>query len=80
MLIINLGIWEEDNIDIDNGITSVIYTDIKRTRLANNKDDASKYEGAPEPALDVSSDERGGVEVVEAEVVDFIDNYKNYEY
>ena len=32
-----------------------------------------------EPALDLSSDEWGDAEVLEAEVVDFIDDYENNE-
>ena len=34
---------------------------------------------APKPALELSSDERGDAELVQAEVVDFIDDYCNYE-
>ena len=51
-----------------------------RTGLEKKKYGASKYEVALEPALDLSSYERGDAEVVEAEVVDFIDNYDNDEY
>ena len=50
------------------------------TRLEKNKDGASKYEVAPETAPELSSDERGDTEVVEAEVVEFIDDYDNDEY
>ena len=75
MLILGLGIWEgEDNIAIDVNIPCVIYTDMTSTGLANKKDGASKYGVAPEPASELSSDERGDTEVVEAEVVDFIDD------
>ena len=50
-----------------------------RIRLSNKKDGASKYEVAPEPALELSFDEKGDVEVVEAKAVDFIDDYENDE-
>ena len=50
-----------------------------RTRLTNKKYGAYKYEVSPEPASELSSDEMGGAEVVEAEVVDFIDDYANNE-
>ena len=49
------------------------------TRLAKKKCGISKDEVAPEPAWESSSGERGDVEVVEAEVVDFIDDYNNDE-
>ena len=75
MLILSLVIWEEENnIAIDIYVPCVIYIDMPRTRLAKKKDGASKDEVAPKPASELSSDERGGVEVVKAEVVDFI-NY-----
>ena len=45
-----------------------------RNILAKNKDGASKYEVALEPALELSSDERGYAEVVESEVLCFIDD------
>ena len=45
-----------------------------RNILAKNKYGASKYEVALEPALELSSDERGDAEVVEAEVVCLIDD------
>ena len=51
-----------------------------RTRSSKKKDGASQYEVAPEPASELSSDERGYAEVLEAEVVDFIDDYWNDEY
>ena len=45
MLILGLLIWEEeDNISIYSYIPCVIYIDMPRTRLANNKDGASKDE------------------------------------
>ena len=70
-----MGIWEEeDNIAIDSEINCFIYTDTPRTRLENKKDSASNDEVALEPALELSSDEKGDVEVVEAAVVDFIDD------
>ena len=47
--------------------------------FVKKKNGASKYEVAPEPASELSFYERGYAEVVEAEVVDFIDEYKNYE-
>ena len=76
MLILSLGIWEEeDNIAIEINIPCVIYTYMPRTRSEKKKDSASKYEVDPEPALEFSSDERRDAEVVEAEVVDFIDYY-----
>ena len=40
-----------------------------RTRLANKKDGASKYEVAPEPSSELSYNEREDAEVVGAEVV-----------
>ena len=65
MLILSLGIWEEeDNISIDSGITCVIYKYIPMKRLENNKDCASKDEVAPEPASESSSDKRGDAEFV----------------
>ena len=74
-MILSLGILEEeDNTDIESDIPCVIYTDMPRKRLAKNKNGASKDEVAPEPASELSSDERGDTEVVEAEVVDFIDD------
>ena len=48
-----------------------------RTMLANKKDGDSKDKMALEPMLELSSDETRDVEVVEAEVVDFIDDYEN---
>ena len=48
-----------------------------RTVLAKKKDGDSKYEVAPEPASELSYDERGYVEVLEAEVVAFVDYYDN---
>ena len=75
MLILSLGIWEEeDNITIGKGINCVIYTYMPRTRMAKKKDGASEYEVAPEPVSELSSNERGG-----AEVVEFVDDYDNDE-
>ena len=51
-----------------------------RTRFRNHNGDASEAEVASELASELSSDERSNVEVVEAKVVDFIDNYTNNEY
>ena len=45
--------------------------------MAKKKYGASKDEVAPEPASELSSDERGDAEVVRAEVVDFIDYFYN---
>ena len=50
-----------------------------RTRLSNKKDGASKYEVYTEPASDFTSDERGNAEVVESEVVYFINENANDE-
>ena len=50
-----------------------------RKRSENKKDGASKDELDPEPESELSSDERGYAEVLEAEVVDFIDDYENDE-
>ena len=73
-----MGIWEEeDNIAIDSDTPCDIYIDMTRTVLANKKDGASKDKMALEPMLELSSDETRDVEVVEAEVVDFIDDYEN---
>ena len=47
--------------------------------MTKKKYGASKDEVAPEPVSYLSSDERGYAEVVEAEVVDFIDDYYNDE-
>ena len=75
MLILSLGIWEEeDNITIYRNIPCVIYTYMSSTRLENKNYGAYKYEGAPKPASELSSGERGDAEVVESEVVDFIDD------
>ena len=41
------------------------------------KDGTSQAEVALESALELYYDERGDAEVVELEVVDFIDDYKN---
>ena len=80
MLLI-LVIWEEeDNISIDSNIPCVIFTNMPSTIFANKKNDASEAEVALELASELSSNERGDVEVVEAKVVDFIDDYANDEY
>ena len=50
------------------------------TRLAKRRESASEYEVASEPASQLSSDEKGDTYVVEEELVDFIDDYKNDEY
>ena len=71
---------EGDNIYIYSDITCVFESDIPGTRLANKKDGASKEEVALEPASKLHSDERKDTEVVEAEVVEFIYDYKNAEY
>ena len=72
-LILSPGVWgEEDNIAIDRNITCVIYTDIPRTRFAKKKEYASEAEVALELASELSYDERWDVEVVQLEVVDFI--------
>ena len=47
-----------------------------RTRLAKKKDGFSKYGVDMEPASELSLDERGDAEVLESEVVDFIDDYQ----
>ena len=47
--------------------------------MANNKYGASKDEVDPEPALELYCEERGDAEVLEADVVNFIDSYDNYE-
>ena len=79
-MILSLGIWEEeDNIAIDRNIPCVVYTYMPMTGLAKKKDGASKYEVTPEPASGLSSDERGDAEVVEVEMVDFIEDYSNDE-
>ena len=67
-----MGIWDyEDNIVIDSNIICVVYIDIPRKRLAKKKDGASKYDVAQEPASELSSDERGDVEVVKSNMMDF---------
>ena len=50
-----------------------------RTRLAKNKDGASEAEVDSEPAPELPSDERGDAELMEAEAVDFINDYENDE-
>ena len=75
MLIHSMGIREEeDNTAIYGDIPCVIYPDIPRTGLAKKKDSDCKDEVDPEPVLDFSFDERRDAVVVEAEVVDFIDD------
>ena len=72
--------WEEkDNITIDRNIPCVIYTYMPRKRLEKKKYSASKDEVATEPASELSYYERGDTEVVELELVYFIDDYKNDE-
>ena len=44
------------------------------TTLEKNKDDASEAELGLEPASELSFDESGDADVVEAEVMDFIDD------
>ena len=51
-----------------------------RTRFANKKDNYSEAEVASELSSDLCSDERGDAEVVDVEVVEFIDDYANDEY
>ena len=78
MLILSMGIWEEvDKIAIGSDIPCVIYTDIPRKRSEKKKDGASKGEVALEPASELSSDERGDADVVEAEVVESINDGDN---
>ena len=48
-------------------------------KVKKNKDGATKDELALEPTSELSSDERGDAEVLEAEVVYLIYDYKNYE-
>ena len=73
-------IWEEgDNIAIYIKIPCVFYIDMPRKKLTKKKDGDSKDEVALEPASYLSSYERGVAEVVEVEVVDFINEYKNDE-
>ena len=73
-------IWEEgDNIAIYIKIPCVFYIDMPRKKLTKKKDGDSKDEVALEPASYLSSYERGVAEVVEAEVVDFIDDYTDDE-
>ena len=50
-----------------------------RTKLVKKKEGASKHEVDPEPVSQLSPDERRDAEVVEAEMVDSIDDYKNDE-
>ena len=51
-----------------------------RKKLAKKKDGASKDEVASEPISELPSDERRYADVVELELVDFIDDYENDEY
>ena len=75
MVIISLRILEEeDDISIDSDINCAIYAYMPRKRFSKKKDGASKSEVDSEPASELSFDEKGDVEVVEAAVVDFIDD------
>ena len=58
----------------------MIYADMPMTRFGKKKDYASEAEVDSEIASEFSSDERGDAEVLEDQVVGFIDNYKNDEY
>ena len=58
----------------------MIYAYIPSTRFAKKKYDASEDEVALEILSYFYSYGRGGVELVEAEVVDFINNHENDEY
>ena len=76
-MILSLGIWEEeDNIAIDRNIPCVVYTYMPMTGLAKKKDGASESGVASKPASQLYSDERGGDEVLQEEVLE----YKDYEY
>ena len=73
-------IWEEeDNIAIDSYIIFVIYKDIPRTRLAKKNNSASETEVYLEPVSELSYGEREGAEVVEAEALNFISEFKSNE-
>ena len=50
-----------DKIAIESAITCVIYSDMPRKMLAKKKDSASESEVDSEPVSELSSDERGGV-------------------
>ena len=52
----------------------MIYTNVPSTRLVKKKDGTSKSEVALESASELSPDEMGYAEVVEVEVVDFIND------
>ena len=51
-----------------------------RARFENKKDYAFEDELASELASELSYDERGGGNVVESQVVEFINEYANDEY
>ena len=77
-LILSLEIWEEeDNIAIDRDIPCLIYAYMPSTRFIKKDSNASDAEVASELASELSSGERGYLEVVESQVVDFINNYAN---
>ena len=67
-------LWEEeDSIDFDSDITCVIFEKMGQTRFSKKKDDESKGDSeltSKDDAYELSSNDRVGSDIIEAEVVE----------